>query len=77
MHDSSMSIYRAIVSEINPTTNNVYVKIPHVLGMSTSIAMHTPTLSNYGWTWDPAVGDQVIVAVEGTEFDKVYLMMIL
>lgn len=77
MHNAAMSLYRAIVSEVHPNTKNVYVKIPHLLGASTSIAVANPSFSEYGWTWDPSVGDQVIVAVEGTEFDKVYLMAIL
>lgn len=77
MYKSDMSIYRAIVSEINQTTQDVYVRIPHVLGPATSIALSRPTASNYGWTWEPAIGDQVIVAVEGLEFDKVYLLNII
>lgn len=77
MHNSSMSLYRAIVSEVHPSTKSVYVKIPHVLGATTSIAVSNPSISDHGWTWEPAVGDQVIVAVEGSEFDKVYLIAIL
>lgn len=77
MYKADMSIYRAVISEINPTTKAIYVKIPHLLGPSTSIAVSIPTPSTYGWTWDPAVGDQVIVAVEGIEFDKVYLLSVI
>lgn len=77
MYKPEMSIYRAIVSNINTTTKTLYVKIPHVLGASESIAVHTPSYSQYGWTWDPAVGDQVLVAVEGSEFDKVYLLSVI
>jgi phage baseplate assembly protein gpV len=77
MHKSEMSIYRAVISEVDSTKKTIYVRIPNVLGASTSIALAPPTASTYGWTWDPAVGDQVIVAVEGTEFDKVYLLSVI
>lgn len=77
MHKSEMSIYKAIVSEYNQSTMSVYVLIPHVLGPTTSVALSRPTVSNYGWTWEPSIGDQVIVAVEGAEFDKVYLLNII
>lgn len=77
MYKSEMSVYRAIISSINTSTKTLYVKIPHVLGPSESIAVHTPTASQYGWTWDPTIGDQVLVAVEGTEFDKVYLLSVI
>lgn len=77
MYKPEMSVYRAVITSINTYDKTVYVKIPHVLGPSESIAVHTPTALQYGWTWDPAVGDQVIVAVEGSEFDKVYLLSVI
>lgn len=77
MFKPDMSVYRAVISEIDSTKSIIYVRIPHVLGPTTSIALAKPTASNYGWTWDPAVGDQVIVAVEGAEFDKVYLLSVI
>ena len=77
MSNQSLVMYRAVISEINSAKNTIYVKIPSVLGGNTSIALATPTASNYGWTWDPAIGDQVIVAVEGNEFDKVYLISVI
>lgn len=77
MYKSDMSLYRAIISNINISKNTIYVKIPHILGDQVSVALQPPTASQYGWTWDPAVGDQVIVAVEGNELDKVYLISVI
>lgn len=77
MYKSDMSLYRAIISNINVSKNAIYVKIPHILGDQVSVEVYTPTASQYGWTWDPAVGDQVIVAVEGNELDKVYLISVI
>lgn len=77
MYKPEMSIYRAIVSEINPSSKTVYVKIPNVLGATVSIATVRPTEAIYGWTWDPEIGDQVLVAVEGLEFDKVYIIAVI
>lgn len=77
MYKEGMSIYRAVISEINTATKTIYVKIPNVLGPNTSIATVKPTPASYGWTWDPAVGDQVLVAVEGLEFDKVYVLSVI
>jgi len=77
MYKSDMSLYRAIISNINISKSTIYVKIPHILGDKVSVEVHAPTASQYGWTWDPAVGDQVIVAVEGNELDKVYLISVI
>lgn len=77
MYKPDMSLYRAIVSNVNISKNSIYVKIPHVLGDQVSVSLQPPTANQYGWTWDPAIGDQVIVAVEGNEFDKVYLISII
>lgn len=71
-----MDIYRALVIQSDPTTGNVYVKIPHVLGSSESISLHKPSDGQYT-TWAPAVNSQVLVAVEGNNFDKVYLISVI
>lgn len=73
---TSMDIYRALVVQSDPTTGNVYVKIPHVLGSSESIALHKPSDGQYT-TWAPSVNSQVLVAVEGNNFDKVYLISVI
>lgn len=75
---TSMDIYRALVIQSDPTTGNVYVKIPHVLGASESIALHVPSnIGEVNFIWTPSVGAQVLVAVEGTNFDKVYLISVI
>lgn len=73
-----MSVYRALVVSADDLGNNVYVKIPHVLGPSEVIALHTPAnTEGVVFTWTPTVGAQVLVAVEGSNFDKVYLLSVI
>lgn len=72
----NMDVYRALVVQSDTTTGNVYVKIPHILGPSESIALHKPSNGQY-LTWAPPVDSQIIVAVEGNNFDKVYLLNVI
>lgn len=67
-----MGMHRALVSSSNSTTGEVYVKIPNVLGASESISLHIPTF--FSSAMIPAVGDQIVVAVEGDNFTKVYFV---
>jgi len=71
-NNGSMGLHRALVISANTVTGEVYVKIPSVLGASESIALHVPTFFNESDT--PSVGDQLIVAIEGDNFNKVYLV---
>ena len=73
MHNNgSMGLYRALVVSANTVTGEVYVKIPSILGALESIALHTPTF--FSSSDLPSVGDQIIVAIEGDNFNKVYLV---
>jgi hypothetical protein len=67
-----MGLYRALITSAISATGEVYVKIPSVLGASESIALHVPTFFNESDI--PSVGDQLIVAIEGDNFNKVYLV---
>jgi hypothetical protein len=67
-----MEMHRALVSSANSTTGEVYVKIPSVLGASESISLHIPTFFNAAMI--PSVGDQIVVAIEGDNFNKVYFV---
>lgn len=68
MPSSDITLHRALVVRVSG--NDVYVKIPSVLGVSESIALHTP--KNPAANWPPVDGNQLIVAVEGENFNKVY-----
>jgi hypothetical protein len=51
----------------------VYVKVPSLLGASEVIALHEPSISDY--RWPPPIGDQILVAVEGDNFNRVYAIL--
>lgn len=70
MPSSDITIHKAIVH--NASDAGVYVKIPSLLGSSESIALYKPRLTNN--TWPPLVGDQLLVAVEGDNFNRVYII---
>ena len=68
MPSSDITLHRALVVRV--LGNDVYVKIPSILGASESIALHTPKSPIA--SWPPVDGNQLIVAVEGENFNKVY-----
>ena len=70
MPSSDISIHRALV--VRALDQEVLVKIPAVLGSNESIAIHKP--NSDGEDWLPSEGDQVLVAIEGENFNKVYLV---
>jgi hypothetical protein len=65
-----MTLHRALV--VRALDQEVYVKIPSILGANETISVYRPT--NVGADWPPADGDQLLVAVEGENFNKVYLV---
>jgi hypothetical protein len=70
-----MKIYKAIVTASSPSSGSVYVSIPSALGANISISVSTIGRSAVNGVWKvPAVGDQVVVAVEDDKFSNVYLM---
>lgn len=71
MRNSDITIHKAIVH--NVSSAGVYVRIPSLLGSSEIIALHEPSVSDY--KWPPTVGDQVLVAVEGDNFNRVYTLL--
>jgi hypothetical protein len=74
MYDG-MKIYKAIVTASSPSSGSVYVSIPSALGANISISVSTIGRSAVNGVWKvPAVGDQVVVAVEDDKFSNVYLM---
>lgn len=68
MPSSDTTLHKAIVHNVSDA--GVYVKIPSLLGSSESIALYKPRLTND--SWPPSVGDQLLVAVEGDNFNRVY-----
>jgi hypothetical protein len=68
MPSSDITLHRALVVRVSG--DEVYVKIPSVLGANESIALHTPKTPAV--SWPPVDGNQLIVAVEGENFNKVY-----
>jgi len=70
MPSSDITIHRALV--VRALETEVYVKIPTVLGANETITLHKPT--SVGADWPPSEGDQVLVAVEGEHFNRVYLV---
>jgi hypothetical protein len=70
MPSSDITIHRALVVRVLGDT--VYVKIPSILGASESIAVHTPKSPIA--SWPPSDGNQLLVAVEGEHFNKVYVV---
>lgn len=74
MYDG-MKIYKAIVTASSSSSGSVYVSIPSALGANISISVSTIGRSAVNGVWKvPAVGDQVVVAVEDDKFSNVYLM---
>lgn len=65
MRSSDVSIHRAVVHNASPA--GVYVKIPTVLGPMESVSLYFPS-SYEAFT----VGEQLLVAVEGENFNRVY-----
>ena len=70
MPSSDITIHRALV--VRSLATEVYVKIPMVLGANETITLHKPV--SVGADWPPSEGDQVLVAVEGENFNRVYLV---
>ena len=70
MPSSDISLYRALV--VRALDQEVHVKIPSILGANETITMHRP--NEVGSEWPPAEGAQLIVAIEGENFNKVYLI---
>lgn len=70
MPNSDILLYRALV--VRALDQEVYVKIPSVLGANETISVHKP--NSVGLSWPPSEGDQLLVAVEGENFNKVYLV---
>jgi hypothetical protein len=70
MPSSDITIHRALV--VRALDQEVYVKIPSILGSNETISMYRPT--SVGADWPPSEGDQLLVAVEGEHFNKVYLI---
>ena len=70
MPSSDITLHRALV--VRALDQEVLVKIPTVLGANESITLYKPV--GVGATWPPSEGDQVLVAVEGENFNKVYLV---
>ena len=63
-----ITIHRALV--VTSSTSAVYIKIPSLLGANESISLHIPASATSGWF--PQEGDQILVGVEGENFNKVY-----
>ena len=70
MPSSDMTLHRAVV--VRALDQEVLVKIPTVLGANESITIHKPNTVNNDWP--PTEGEQLLVAVEGENFNKVYLV---
>ena len=70
MPSSDMTLHRAVV--VRALDQEVLVKIPTVLGANESITLYKPV--SVAADWPPAEGDQLLVAVEGENFNRVYLV---
>jgi hypothetical protein len=72
---TGMHIYRALVSYSSSSTGEIQVKVPVLLGESASLSISKIGRFSSGGSWPvPAVGDQVIVAIEDDKFSNVYLI---
>lgn len=70
-----MSIHRAVVSYASSSTGEIQVKVPSILGESASLSISKIGRSSAGGVWPvPAVGDQVLVAVEDDKFSNIYII---
>jgi len=70
MLNSDITMHRALV--VRALAEEVFVKIPAILGANESITIHKPNVVSADWP--PAEGDQLLVAIEGDNFNKVYLI---
>jgi hypothetical protein len=70
MPSSDITMHRALV--VRSLATEVYVKIPTVLGANETITLYKPV--SVGADWPPSEGDQILVAVEGENFNRVYLV---
>ena len=70
MLNSDITMHRALV--VRSLAEEVLVKIPAILGANESITIHKPNVVSADWP--PAEGDQLLVAIEGDNFNKVYLI---
>jgi len=70
MPSSDITIHRALV--VRSLDQEVYVKIPSILGANETITVYRP--NSVGADWPPSEGDQLLVAIEGEHFNKVYLI---
>ena len=70
-----MKTYRALVVYSSETTGEIRVKIPSILGESNILPISFVGRSMVGTRWKvPAVGQQVLVAVEDDRFSNVYVI---
>jgi hypothetical protein len=70
MPSSDISLHRALV--VRSSSDHVFVKIPTLLGPNESIELYKP--QNTAANWPPAEGAQLIVCVEGANFNRVYML---
>ena len=63
-----ITVHRALV--VTSSESGVYVKIPSLLGANEAISLHTPSTAAPGWA--PQEGAQLLVGVEGENFNRVY-----
>lgn len=74
MYDG-MNLYRAIVAYASPTTGDINVRIPSVLGNTEVLPISKIGRAAVGGTWEvPLIGSQTVVAVEDDRFSHVYMV---
>lgn len=73
---NGMQTYRALVTYSSPTTGEVLVKIPSILGEENtlSISFLNRSAGSNGLWEVPEIGSQVLVAVEDERFSNVFLL---
>lgn len=74
MYDG-MNLYRAVVAYSSPTTGDINVRIPAVLGNAEVLPISKIGRAAVSGTWEvPLIGSQTVVAVEDDRFSNVYMV---
>ena len=67
------NVYRAIVSQANPSTGDIKVRIPAKFGPETTVDISRIGRTAYNGVWSvPSVGSQIVVTADDEAFTNVF-----
>lgn len=73
----SSVVYRAIVTQADPTTGDISVRIPALSGYDSTIAVSKIARTAYNGTWVvPAIGSQIVVTADDSNLTNLFWVQV-